>query len=192
MNQGARLAKGRLLLFLNNDVLVGEDALARLAAGWKRLPKAGGLSPSLGMLKLTRAQFAAAPARALARQRAFAWTVARFFGDETRTTDYFVNGACFLTSRAAFEEVGGFDERFFPGGYEDIDLQLRLTNAGYALGWDIGTYVHHFQSTSFGRGAVKRAASDAANLRRFTRLWKGRRVRLPRMRRFLESGAAAP
>jgi len=38
-------------------------------------------------------------------------------------------GACFLTSRAVWEEVGGFDERFFLW-YEDVDLAKRLHDLG--------------------------------------------------------------
>lgn len=38
-------------------------------------------------------------------------------------------GACFLTSRAVWERLGGFDERFFLW-YEDVDLAKRLEGLG--------------------------------------------------------------
>jgi len=39
-------------------------------------------------------------------------------------------GACFLTSREVWKEVGGFDEGFFLW-YEDVDLAKRVSDLGY-------------------------------------------------------------
>jgi N-acetylglucosaminyl-diphospho-decaprenol L-rhamnosyltransferase len=41
----------------------------------------------------------------------------------------YVSGAALSVDRSRFEEVGGFDERFFMY-YEDIDLCLRMSNVG--------------------------------------------------------------
>jgi GT2 family glycosyltransferase len=43
-------------------------------------------------------------------------------------------GGCLLIRRAAFDQIGGFDESFYPAWYEDVDLCKRLLNEG----WDIG------------------------------------------------------
>lgn len=40
-------------------------------------------------------------------------------------------GACLLVRGTAFTEVGGFDERFSPAWYEDVDLLLRLRTRGF-------------------------------------------------------------
>jgi len=55
----------------------------------------------------------------------------------------FVPGFWFLTSRRVLDRVGGFDERFFPGGFEDWDLQWRMRRSAYALGFAERAYVHH-------------------------------------------------
>ena len=55
-----------------------------------------------------------------------------------------LSGLCMLIRREAFEEVGGFDEQFVGGGYEDQDFTLRLLNTGWKLGVARRVYIHHF------------------------------------------------
>ena len=43
----------------------------------------------------------------------------------------YASAACWLIRRSAFEAVGGFDPRFAPAYYEDVDLALRLKEAGF-------------------------------------------------------------
>jgi len=42
-------------------------------------------------------------------------------------------GACLLVRRAALERAGGWDERFFPLWFEDVDLCARLRAAGFRI-----------------------------------------------------------
>ena len=42
-------------------------------------------------------------------------------------------GAFLMVLREAWEKVGGFDERFFPVWFEDVDFCLRLKRAGYRI-----------------------------------------------------------
>ena len=55
-----------------------------------------------------------------------------------------LSGFCMLIRREAFEAVGGFDERFVGGGYEDQDFCLRLVQQGWKLGVDHRVHIHHF------------------------------------------------
>jgi GT2 family glycosyltransferase len=53
-----------------------------------------------------------------------------------------VVGACFVVSRAAWDEVGGFNERYFLY-FEDVDLCWRLWRAGFRVRFDAGVRVRH-------------------------------------------------
>ena len=58
-----------------------------------------------------------------------------------------VTAAFMLVRRSAFEEVGGFDEAF-PDDYNDIDLCLRLRQAGYKIVYNPQVQASHWESRS--------------------------------------------
>lgn len=55
-----------------------------------------------------------------------------------------LSGFCMLIKKEAFESVGGFDENFTGGGFEDWDFSKRLTAGGWRLAVDHRVHVHHF------------------------------------------------
>jgi GT2 family glycosyltransferase len=58
-----------------------------------------------------------------------------------------VTAACMLVRRSAFEEVGGFDE-VFPDDYNDVDLCLRLRQAGFQIVYNPQVQARHWESRS--------------------------------------------
>ena len=58
-----------------------------------------------------------------------------------------VTGACMMTSRAVFDEVGGFS-RTFPVNYNDMDYCLKLRASGRRVVYDPDTVLYHFESSS--------------------------------------------
>src|SRR5437764_613371 len=58
-------------------------------------------------------------------------------------------GFCLAVKASAFAEVGGFDERFEVGGYEDDDLCQRLRDAGGRLVIAHSSFVHHVGHQTF-------------------------------------------
>ena len=58
-----------------------------------------------------------------------------------------VTAACMLVRRSAFEEVSGFDE-VFPDDYNDIDLCLRLRQAGYKIVYNPQVQARHWETRS--------------------------------------------
>lgn len=55
---------------------------------------------------------------------------------------FWASGACFAIKREAFEELGGFAERFF-AHMEEIDLDWRLLNKGYRIVYTGDSTVYH-------------------------------------------------
>ncbi|HEY5333942.1 MAG TPA: glycosyltransferase [Solirubrobacterales bacterium] len=58
-----------------------------------------------------------------------------------------LTGACLLTRRTAFEEVGGFSIDF-PLNYNDMDYCLKLGARGMRVVYDPDTVLYHFESSS--------------------------------------------
>ena len=60
-------------------------------------------------------------------------------------------GFCLLIRREIYQQIGGLDERFTPGNYEDDDYSLRIWQTGHRLLLCTDTYIHHFGGVSFWR-----------------------------------------
>lgn len=58
-------------------------------------------------------------------------------------------GFLMVCPRVIFEKLGGFDERYKLGNWEDIDFCYSAKQAGYTLAIAEDVYVHHFGTTSF-------------------------------------------
>jgi len=57
-------------------------------------------------------------------------------------------GAFLMVRRDAWEELGGFDERFHPLWFEDVDFLLRLRERGYRVRWVPGVTALHYGAHS--------------------------------------------
>jgi len=62
----------------------------------------------------------------------------------------FVSGFCMMVNRKLYEAIGGMDERFSPGGFDDNDYSLRSNEAGFANCWARDVFVHHFGQKTIG------------------------------------------
>jgi N-acetylglucosaminyl-diphospho-decaprenol L-rhamnosyltransferase len=130
-NQGAREARGELLLFMNADVWVTPEWLDQLVARMEQEPDAGIVSPvTLPLYK--QPERAAEPYLDVAA----------------------VPGCSMLVRRKAWEELGGFDEHFFLT-WEDTELCWRARLAGWRVLEDLQAHVWHL-----GRGSWRRWAGE--------------------------------
>jgi hypothetical protein len=136
------------VLLLNNDTLVPPDLLTHLVQVQQQHPHIGLLSPRLerddgrGLL----AGLGCRVSRYAVRPVGWDAPGAEHTGREVRSIDAIFGTAMFAT-RAVFERVGLFDERFF-FYYEDIDLCTRAKAAGFAIACYTGVTVHHAVAAS--------------------------------------------
>ena len=59
-----------------------------------------------------------------------------------------VTGACLLTRRDIFNQVGGFDEERLPVTFNDVDLCLKIRRAGYRIVYTPFARLYHHESSS--------------------------------------------
>jgi O-antigen biosynthesis protein len=81
-----------------------------------------------------------------------------------------VTGACLLTRRSRYLELGGLDERKLPVAFSDIDYCLRVREAGGRVVWTPHAKLVHHESVSRGKdsswSARRRAWREASYMRR--------------------------
>ena len=57
-----------------------------------------------------------------------------------------ITGACLMTRAEVFWQVGGFDEGQFAVAFNDIDLSLKIGNAGYRVLYTPHAQLHHYEA----------------------------------------------
>jgi len=141
-NQGIALARGRYVLLLNPDTVVGPQWLERLVACAERDPEAGVTGPftngAVGHQLVRQPRY-----RSLEGFPAFAAACAMANDGRAREVHRLI-GFCLLIKREVIERVGLLDERFGPGGYEDYDYCVRARQAGYKILLAEDVFIHHF------------------------------------------------
>jgi GT2 family glycosyltransferase len=65
-----------------------------------------------------------------------------------------LSGFCLLMRREVYETVGGLDERFGIGFFDDDDLAERARRAGFELAVAHDLFVHHFGSRTFAGNGI--------------------------------------
>jgi GT2 family glycosyltransferase len=151
VNRGAVHSEGEHLLLLNDDMEVASaDWIERLVM-YSDLAGVGAVGARL-LWEDGRLQHAGI----LFENGGYPGHIFRGFSGEFRgysnnvlvAQNYLaVTGACLMTSREAFEEVGGFSTTL-PVNYNDMDYCLKLRTQGLRVVYDPDTVLYHFESSS--------------------------------------------
>ncbi len=147
-NTGAKKARGKYLVFLNNDTHVQPGWLTALLDTFKEERRAGIVGSKL-LYPDGRLQ----EAGGIIWQDASGWNYGKF--DDPGKPEYnylrdvdYCSGAALMVPKALFESVGGFDSRYAPGYYEDTDLAFKIRQAGYRVLYQpLSEVIHHEGAT---------------------------------------------
>ncbi len=147
VNQGITKALGKFILVLNNDTILTDNLVERMleiAESDEKIGLVGPLSNEVsGLQKDDNAKY-----QSIEEMHKYAERLRETNKNELL---YFPRLAflCTLIKREVIEKIGGLDERFSPGNYEDDDFCLRAQLAGFKTVIAKDTFIHHFGSRSF-------------------------------------------
>lgn len=149
-NNAAKHARGKYILFLNNDTQVQENWLQPLVDLIERAEDIGMVGSKLiypdGFLQ---------EAGGIVWKDASAWNYGNRRNAEDPEFNYvkeadYISGAAIMIRKGLWEEIGGFDERFVPAYYEDTDLAFEVRKHGYRVMYQPLSKVVHFEGISNG------------------------------------------
>jgi GT2 family glycosyltransferase len=150
INIGAIRASGEQLLLLNDDMeIITPDWIERLVM-YAGQPDIGVVGCRLryedGRLQHAGVLFNDGKPGHI--YRGFSGSFTGYFNNVLLAQNYLaVTGACLMTPRALFEEVGGLSPRL-PINFNDIDYCLKVWAAGQRVVYDPDTVLYHFESSS--------------------------------------------
>jgi GT2 family glycosyltransferase len=140
------------LLFLNNDTEVIDEEWLTLMAEHIQRPELGAVGPKLLYPNDTVQHAGIVVGVGGIAEHAFRGSPADVPGvcRQLQTTRNYsaVTGACLLTRREVFEEVGGFDEERLPVTFSDVDLCLKMGRAGYRVVYVPYAKLYHHESST--------------------------------------------
>ncbi|MBJ3777426.1 glycosyltransferase [Acuticoccus mangrovi] len=175
-NAGAAKARGRHILFLNNDTEVTAGWLDALLAAMDAFPGTGIVGPKViypdGALQDAGGSIDHNGDPTMVGRGGNPFDPRYSYG---REVDY-VSGAALLVDAALWRAVGGFSEIYAPAYFEDVDLCFKAREAGRRVRYAPGAVVVHSEGGSHGvdeSAGIKR--HQALNAPVFKRTWAHRR-----------------
>ena len=149
-NRASKLARGKYILFLNNDTQVQEGWLSSLVELIERDDKIGMVGSKLVYPNGTLQE-----AGGIIWSDASAWNYGHGKNPELPEYNYvkevdYISGASIMIRSFLWNEIGGFDERYKPAYYEDSDLAFEVRKCGYKVMYQPKSVVVHFEGISNG------------------------------------------
>lgn len=172
-NHAAKIARGKDIVFLNNDTQVQLNWLYPLVKCMDSHKEAGIVGSKLVY-----------PDGSLQEAGSIIWNNANVWNygwgknpdfleyNYIREVDY-ISGAAIMISRKLWNDIGGFDERYVPAYYEDADLAFEVRKRGKKVLYQPDSVVVHFEGVSNGKKldeGIKKY--QLINQERFLEKWK--------------------
>jgi len=172
-NRGAREARGKYIVLLNNDTQVLDGWLDALLDTFGRFEDTG-----LAGARLVYPNGQLQEAGGIIFKDGSGWNYGRRDNPDnpeylyTREVDY-CSGACIMLKTKLFHELGGFDTHYSPAYYEDTDLAFRVRAKGLKVRMQPSANVIHHEGITSGTdisSGTKRY--QAINRKKFLERWQ--------------------
>ena len=156
VNQAIKISTGKYYLIANNDIVVTKGWLERMVKVAESDPMIGIVGPisnAVSGVQLDK--------KALYKNISeFPIYAAKIRKQNANQLMEFPRIAflCTLIKREVIEKLGGLDERFSPGNFEDDDFCLRAQLAGYKSVIAKDVFIHHYGSKSFTANGIEKYA----------------------------------
>lgn len=143
-NYGMSKAKGDILILISNDVQVREDIVTKIST--------------------------------FIRETKLTMMGGRFLEFDTGWNTFdghmfpYLEGWLLACWKLHWQDVGGFDERFAPNDYEDIDFSTTALHKGYTLVGLEGTKIQHLSAKTLGYSPERQTLTER-NREKFKAKW---------------------
>ena len=150
VNQGILESSGDYIFIVNNDIVVTEGWMDAIMAKFDENPRIAAVGPRTNYIAGYQMDMSAV----------YANEKEMFIYARKRSREYkgqytfvrFLKGFCFAVKKDVIDRIGGLDERFGIGNFEDDDFSHRILKSGYLLTVAEDVFVHMdrnvFASTS--------------------------------------------
>ena len=134
VNRGLDESSAEYICVMNNDTIVTDGWLAQMIAVAKKQKDIGLVNPEWEK-----------PQRVSIQD--YAKSLKKLSGEFIETD--FIRGFCFLIKRDVLDKIGGLDEDYSPGYYDDCDFSLCAIKAGFRCVRAKAAYVYHHRNISY-------------------------------------------
>ena len=169
-NNAIQHARGKYVVFLNNDTEVQSDWLNPLVNLFEHFSHVGMVGG-----RLLYPDGSIQEAGGIVLQNGWGHPYGRGGNPASYEFNYVKEvdcliGACLMVEKDVFLSLGGFDESFAPAFYEEFDFAFTLRKQGYQIMYQPAANILHFDSSSY--GSELRDKQSAINHQKFCRKWQ--------------------
>lgn len=169
VNQGILASSGKYVLIANNDVIVPPNSIKRMVEAAESDPEigiVGVVSNYVSGVQLDEQAEYDSPQKMLDYAEIILKERKGEIQQFPRVAFLFT-----LVKKELIQKIGGLDERFSPGNFEDDDFCLRAQLAGYKAVIARDVFVHHYGSKSFNTNDRKYDELIKRNRKIFIEKW---------------------
>jgi len=142
-NDGLRVAKGKYLVVISDDVFVSDNWLECMVNALTLFPNALASMPAVSNMP------------------------SGLVPEETKT---WIPACCFMLRPETLQIIGFFDEQFHPYNYEDVDYWTRIYQSNHTIARDYSVMVKHEEGQVI-HSFDDNGEVDAKNRKRYLEKW---------------------